>query len=251
MQSLWNYCKVIWLGFWLSAATLVLFLPIVAAALLSRTGSLAFNLTRLWARIILSVTRTRILVTGRHNIKQGQSYIIIANHQSHFDILALVCGLGVQYRWVIKQELRRIPLFGYALHASRNIFIDRSDHQSAIRSINEGMDRLPQGAGVLFFAEGTRSPDGRIHPFKKGGFTIALERRLPILPVTISGSRRLLPKHTMIFSSGQIEVVISPPIDTAGYTTETMADLIEKTRNTIVEKFNPDYPFSEKGGDRG
>jgi 1-acyl-sn-glycerol-3-phosphate acyltransferase len=248
MKSLWNYCKLIWLGFWLLTVTIVLFMPIVMAAVLSKTGGLAFNLTKLWAWIILTVTRTRISVTGRHNIKEGQSYIIIANHQSHFDILALVCGLGVQYRWVIKQEIRKIPLFGYALHASRNIFIDRSDHQSAIRSINEGMDRLPDGAGVLFFAEGTRSPDGQIHQFKKGGFTIALERQLPILPVTVNGSRKLLPKNSMVFSSGTIEVAISAPIDTSGYTTETIAQLIEKTRNAVVEKFNPDYPAGSNTG---
>ena len=240
MKSLWNYCKFVWLAFWLLTATVVLFFPIVAAALLSRTGSLAFNLTRVWALIILTVTNTRIRVTGKENIKTGQSYIIIANHQSHFDILALVCGLGLQYRWVIKQELRRIPLFGYALHASRNIFIDRSDHGSAIRSINEGMNRLPEGAGVLFFAEGTRSPDGRIQPFKKGGFIIALERRLPVLPVTINGSRKALPKSSVFFTSTEIEVVISQPIETSGYTAENIEQLMERTRNTIVERFRPE-----------
>jgi 1-acyl-sn-glycerol-3-phosphate acyltransferase len=240
MKSIWDLCKYVWLAFWLLAATVILFFPIVTAAFLSRTGSLAFNLSRLWARIILTVTNTRIRVTGKQNIQKGQSYIIIANHQSHFDILALVCGLGLQYRWVIKQELRRIPLFGYALHASRNIFIDRSDHASAIRSINEGMDRLPDGAGVLFFAEGTRSPDGRIQSFKKGGFIIALERQLPVLPVTINGSRKALPKNSMIFSSGEIEVVVSEPIETSGYTAESIDQLMESTRNKIVEEFRPE-----------
>lgn len=248
MKSWWNYCKLVWLAFWLVTATLVVFIPIVTATLLSKTGNLAFNLSKLWALTILTVTNTKISVTGLGHIKKGQSYIIISNHQSHFDIIALVCSLGIQYRWVIKKELRRIPLFGYALHASRNIFIDRTDHQSALRSINAGMDRLPAGAGVLFFAEGTRSPDGRIQQFKKGGFTIALERQLPILPITVNGSRKILPKHSMFFTSGEIEVVVSAPIDPAGYSTETIAQLMEKTRNTIVEKFNPDYPSSRKAG---
>jgi 1-acyl-sn-glycerol-3-phosphate acyltransferase len=110
------------------------------------------------------------------------------------------------------------------------------------------MDRLPDGAGVLFFAEGTRSADGQIHQFKKGGFTIALERKLPILPVTVNGSRKALPKNSMIFTSGTIEVVVSAPIDTNGYTMETMAELIEKTRSTVVEKFNPDYPSGRASG---
>src|SRR6056297_2718843 len=170
MSGFLNYMKFVWLLFWLITATVILFLPIVTAALLSRTGNLAFTLCKIWTLTLLKVTGIRLAIRGRKKIDKNRSYIIISNHQSHFDIPALIHGLGIQYRSVIKNELRKIPLFGYALFASRNIFIDRSDHQSAIRSINEGIDRLPPGAGVLFFAEGTRSPDGRIQKFKKGGF---------------------------------------------------------------------------------
>ncbi len=246
MKHLWNFCKLAWLMVWLFLATTVLFLPIVLAALLSRTGGLAFNLSKIWAQTILLITRTKVRVTGQEHIARGQSYIVMSNHQSHFDILALVTGLGIQYRWIIKQELRRIPLFGYALHASRNIFIDRSDHQRAIRSINQGMDRLPAGVSVLFFPEGTRSADGRIQKFKKGGFVLALERQLPILPVTVNGSRDILPKKSLIFKSGTIEVAVSSSIDTTGYGMEAVEELMAQTRNTIMEKLSPDDPSARK-----
>lgn len=244
MKSLWNYLKLAWLAFWLLIATLVLFLPIVIAALCGRSGNLSFSLARLWALIILGVSFTRTRLRGKENIEPGRSYIIISNHQSHFDILSLVTRLGIPYRWVIKQELRHIPLFGYALYASRNIFIDRSNQQSAIDSINQGIDRLPAGVGVLFFAEGTRSPDGRIQPFKKGGFIMAVQRGMPILPVTVNGSRKVLPKDSLFFSPGKIEVVVGPPIETSHYTMDNLDELITKTRSVIVENFNPDYPGS-------
>ncbi|MFZ5563211.1 MAG: lysophospholipid acyltransferase family protein [Thermodesulfobacteriota bacterium] len=246
MTPVFNALKIVWLLFWLTFNTLVIFFPVVLAAMLGKTGNLAFSITRLWAMGILFVTGTRTSVRGQENIEKGRSYIIISNHQSHFDILAIVVRLGIQYRWIIKREIRKVPLFGYALHASRNIFIDRSNRESAIRSINDGVDRLPPGVGVLFFAEGTRSPDGTIREFKKGGFVTAVEKRLPILPVTVNGSRKVLPKHRLVYRSGKIEVVVAKPIETTGYTPETIDGLVEKTRNTIIANFNPDYPDTGK-----
>jgi 1-acyl-sn-glycerol-3-phosphate acyltransferase len=234
--------KIAWLSFWIVIATLVLFLPITVSALFSSTGNLPFSLSRIWARVVLLATGTRTVIRGRERIERGQSYIIISNHQSHFDILALVTSLRIQFRWVIKRELLKIPLFGYALYASRNIFIDRSNREQSMKSIHDGMDRLPRGAGVMFFAEGTRSPDGAIQQFKKGGFVIAIERNLPILPVTVNGSRRVLPKGSIVYNSGRIEVVVGDPIDTSGYTQEGLNKLIDDTRSVVISNFNPDYP---------
>ena len=163
------------------------------------------------------------------------------NHQSEFDILALVTTLGIQFRWIIKQELRKVPMFGYALYAARNIFIDRSDPSRAVQSIHAGVDRLPAGVSVMFFAEGTRSADGSIQAFKKGGFMLAIEKGLPVLPVTVNGSRRVLPKKSLVFHPGPIEVVVSDPIPTRGYH-ETMPALIERTRQAIIGNFRPGFP---------
>lgn len=237
-----NTLKIVWISFWAIIATIVLFIPMTTAALLSKTGNLAFTLSKLWAYTILMVTNVRPYISGMERIRKGQSYVIISNHQSEFDILALVTTLGIQFRWIIKKELMKAPLFGYALYAARNIFIDRSNTKDAIKSINEGVSRLPKGASVMFFAEGTRSSDGSIQPFKKGGFMIAIERKLPILPVTVNGSRRTLPKKSLVFSPGPIEVIVGEPIETSGYTQDRIQELMDITRTKILSNYKINYP---------
>ncbi len=240
MKNATAVLKVLWLGFWAIVATLVLFIPITLAATFSSTGNLAFNLSKLWAWVLLISTGVKTRIIGKEKIKKGQTYIIISNHQSQFDILALVTRLGIQFRWIIKKELLKIPLFGYALLASRNIFIDRSNTKESIESINKGMNRLPRGTSVMVFAEGTRSADGKIHDFKKGGFVLAIDYGLPILPITINGSRKVLPKGSVVFTPGEIEVIIGDPIDTTGYTRERLPELMHRTRQVIVSSYKPE-----------
>lgn len=234
--------RMIWAWFWAASATTVLFLPMTIAALLSNTGNLAFNISKLWASIMVVVTGVHCYVRGQEKIKPDQSYIIITNHQSLFDILALVTKLGIQFRWVIKKEVLKIPLFGYALWAAKNIFIDRSDRSQAIGSMKHGLERLPKGASVMVFAEGTRSPNGEIHPFKKGGFAMAIDSKLPILPITLNGSRKVLPKGDTSYSPGPIEVIVGDPIDTTNYTHDNLENLIRRTRDAVIAQFNPAYP---------
>ena len=241
MKSLLKILCVAWLGFWSAIATVVLCTFIIPVGLLSRTGNLAFSISRLWAYTMLAVSFVRTEIKNKDKIQKGKSYIIISNHQSMYDIIALVTTLGIQYRWIIKKELLKIPVFGYALYASRNIFIDRSNTASAIESINKGFERLPEGVSVMVFAEGTRSPDGRIQEFKKGGFISAVQRKITILPVTVNGSRRILPKKSLVMKPGKIQVVVGDPIDVTGYTIDTVQDLIDKTRQTIIANFDPEY----------
>ena len=241
MKSLYKAICVAWLGFWASIATIILGIPIMVAGLLSRTGNLAFSISKLWAYAMLAVSFVRSEIKNKDKILKGTSYIIISNHQSLCDIIVLVTTLGIQYRWIIKKEILKIPIFGYALYASRNIFIDRSNTASAIESINKGFDRLPKGVSVMVFAEGTRSPDGQIHEFKKGGFITAVTRKIPILPITVNGSRRVLPKGSLTLKPGKIQVVIGDPIDTSGYTTDTVQKLIDKTRQVVIANFDPEY----------
>ena len=238
MKSLFKTIRVTWLVLWASIATIILGIPVMLAGLLSRTGNLAFSISKLWAYTMLAVSFVRTEIKNKAKIRKGTSYIIISNHQSLFDIIALVTALGIQYRWFIKKEVLKIPIFGYALYASRNIFIDRANTASAIESINKGIDRLPKGVSVMVFAEGTRSPDGQIHEFKKGGFMTAIAHKIPILPVTVNGSRRVLPKGSLVVKPGKIQVVIGDPIDTSGYTTDTVKELIDKTRQAVMANFD-------------
>jgi 1-acyl-sn-glycerol-3-phosphate acyltransferase len=241
MKSLFRTIRVAWLCLWAGIATIILGIPVMLAGMLSRTGNLAFSISKIWAYTILAVSFVSTEIKNKEKLLKGASYIIISNHQSHFDILALVTTLGIQFRWIIKKEILKIPIFGYALYASRNIFIDRSNTTRAIESINKGIDRLPKGVSVMVFAEGTRSPDGQIHGFKKGGFVTAITRKIPILPVTVNGSRRVLPKGSLVVKPGKIQVVIGDPIDTSGYTTDTASELIDKTRQAIIVNFDPEY----------
>ena len=241
MKSIYKAICVTWLGFWAAIATIILGISVMVAGLLSRTGNLAFSISKLWAYTMLAISFVRTEIKNKAKIQKGKSYVIISNHQSLYDILALVTTLGIQFRWFIKKEVLKIPIFGYALYASRNIFIDRSNTIKAIESINKGFDRLPGGVSVMVFAEGTRSPDGQIHEFKKGGFVTAVRRKIPILPVTVNGSRRVLPKKSLTLKPGKIQVVIGDPIDTSGYTTDTVQELIDKTRQAIIANFDPGY----------
>jgi 1-acyl-sn-glycerol-3-phosphate acyltransferase len=241
MKSIYKAICVTWLGFWAAIATVFSGIPVTVAGMFSHTGNLAFSISKLWAYIMLAVSFVRTEIRNIDKIHKGTSYIIISNHQSLCDIIVLVTTLGIQYRWIIKKEILKIPIFGYALYASRNIFIDRSNTTRAIESINKGINRLPKGVSVMVFAEGTRSPDGQIHEFKKGGFITAVTRKIPILPITVNGSRRVLPKESLTLNPGKIQVVIGDPIDTSGYTTDTVQKLIDKTRQTIIANFDPGY----------
>ncbi|MGD0210033.1 MAG: lysophospholipid acyltransferase family protein [Desulfomonilia bacterium] len=241
-RSFLDVLKIFWISLWAAIATLIVFFPVTIAAMLSKTGNLAFTLSKIWAHIMLRATCVHPVIRGREKIVKGKSYIIISNHQSEYDILAIVTKLGIQFRWIIKKELRKIPLFGYALYESRNIFIDRGQGVAAMKSIRDSLERLPEGVSIMFFAEGTRSEDGTIQPFKKGGFIMAVERGMPVLPVTVNGSRKVLPKKSLVFHPGTIEVVVSDPIETTGYSNENIQDLIDKTRAVIISKFNPNFP---------
>lgn len=223
--------KAVWIISWAILLTLVMFLPIVIAALTGKRGDAAFHGTQVYAWCILKLCGIRLRVKGLEHIQRNQRYVILSNHASYLDPPALVLALGLQYRWVIKKELRKIPLFGLALETSRNLFIDRSRGSDALESIKKGVAQLPDGTGILMFPEGTRSWDGQLLPFKKGGFVIARDGQLPILPITIRGSHDRLPKGQAAFHPGVIDIVVHPPIETAG---RTLDSLKEEVRDTIA-----------------
>lgn len=166
----------------------------------------------LWSRVMALATPMRVRVRGRENAQPGQSYVVVANHQSQYDIFALYGFLGLDFRWVMKAELRKVPFLGPACYRLGHVFIDRSDRAAAWASIDAARERLRGGASILFFPEGTRSPDGRLLPFKNGAFRLAVDMGLPVLPVTLRGTRDVLPPRSMALFPGRAEIVIHPPI---------------------------------------
>ena len=186
-----------------------------------------------WANLNCILTPVIVKVKGRENIKSKQSYVIVVNHQSAYDILVLYARLGIDFKWVMKKEIKKIPGVGFGSQAVGHIFIDRSSTKAAIETINSAKSRIKDGTSVVIFPEGTRSRTHEMLPFKKGAFWFAFDLNLPVLPVTINGTREILPSGTMNLLPGKAEIIIHPAIDIKDYSRETMPDLIERTRDII------------------
>ena len=187
----------------------------------------------IWARLNGYMTPMLVRVRGRENIDKKQSYVIVSNHQSHYDVFVLYGWLGIDFKWVMKQELRKVPGLGIGCEKVGHIFIDRSDREKALESLRTARAKIVNGTSVIFFPEGTRSRDGKLQDFKKGAFKMALDLELPVLPITISGTGKILPTHTMNLFPGKALVTIHPPIDTRGYNDDNIEELMEKTRVAI------------------
>jgi 1-acyl-sn-glycerol-3-phosphate acyltransferase len=217
------------------AGTLIAGSLAVVAALLTRSGRPVHVIERWWAKAMVRACGMHLEVDGLHHLDANRSYVIISNHQSHLDICATMVGLGRKILFVAKQELLDIPIFGRALVLSGHIVIDRNNSESAISTVNAAVRDSPDGSCILFYAEGTRSPDGKVQPFKKGGVTLALRTGLPIVPLTISGTRQLLPKGaTLIRTGGIVKLTVAPPIETTGLPLEARERLNERVREIIA-----------------
>jgi 1-acyl-sn-glycerol-3-phosphate acyltransferase len=241
---MWNVLKASWIVFWWALASVVFFVPISLAGLLSRTGNLAFRFCQAWTFWGKTIAGVRLETVGTDAIDRSRSYVIISNHQSLYDIPALMLGLGLQFRWVIKKSFVYVPLFGWALYLAKHVFIDRSNPKKSIREMDRAAKNLPPGVSIAVFAEGTRSDDGVVREFKRGGFLAAVRGGLPILPVTVNGSWRVLPdKRSMSFHPGPIQVVVGDAIETEGLTTRDLKQLIERTRDAVIKNLDPDYPL--------
>jgi 1-acyl-sn-glycerol-3-phosphate acyltransferase len=186
-----------------------------------------------WAKLNAWATPMFVSITGKENIDRNQSYVIVCNHQSHYDIFLLYGWLGIDFKWVMKKELRKVPVLGEVCDAMGHIYIDRSDSSSAVEEINRAKERIVNGTSVLFFPEGTRSLTGKMGQFKKGAFKMALDLGIPVLPITINGTRNILPAKSLNLLPGNAGMIIHEPVDTAGYTEANIEILIEKTRNII------------------
>lgn len=210
------------------------------------------RVARLWARMLLLLGNTKVKVIGAENILFGKPQIFMANHQSDFDILIALAHIPVQFRWIAKKELFAIPIFGAAMRSAGYIEIDRSNREKAIRSIDEAALRIRSGKSVMTFPEGTRSRDGHIKAFKQGAFHLAIQSGVPIIPVTIIGSGRIMPKRSLRIKPGQVKMVIGKPIDVKHFTIERRHELIEIVTNEIILNYNewkdvemPDIKSSE------
>jgi len=194
----------------------------------------AFPCMRAWGRLLCAVNLTPVRVEGAEHVQPGRAYVIMSNHQSHFDILALCGRWPAQFRWVIKKELRRVPFIGPATARMGCVFVDRSNREAAVASLRAAKPLFDQGISLLVFPEGTRQRDGRLGEFKKGGFMVALDSGLPILPVSLSGAYDVLRPETLRARPGRIRLRIHPPVDAAAYGIEGRDRLVADVRAIVA-----------------
>ncbi len=224
-----------WLIFapYLAVSTLFFGSLTVVLAVVTNPRITSFICGTVWSRLNGYLTPIRVRVTGRGNIDPTQSYVIVANHQSQYDIFVLYGWLGIDFKWVMKQELRKVPGIGIGCEKVGHIFIDRSNHEKAVASLRAAKEKIVNGTSVIFFPEGTRSRDGSLGVFKKGAFKMAVDLRLPILPITIVGTRDILPTDTVDLFPGCARMIIHKPIDIAGYTDDNLDELVNRARGVI------------------
>jgi 1-acyl-sn-glycerol-3-phosphate acyltransferase len=188
-----------------------------------------------WSRFNSYITPMRVSVIGRQNIIANQSYIVVSNHQSLYDIFVLFGWLGIDLKWVIKTELRSMPVFGYAAEKGGNILIDRSDTRAAYESLRKVKDKIANGTSIIILPEGTRSRTGRLGEFKKGAFWLAQQLQLPVLPITIVNTRNILPPKSFDLYPGRAIMRIHEPVDISEYDESSLGRLINDVRQ-IIEK---------------
>lgn len=206
----------------------------IVVCLLVPGGAALIPIARLWSWLCLKTCRVRYHPVYHPELNPSQPCVYVANHQSQFDIPALALAMPSPFRVVAKRGLLHVPIFGWVLWLGGFVFIDRADREKAIRSLDRAVRIIRRGVSVVVFAEGTRSPDGRLLPFKKGGFVLALQAGVPIVPVSIRGGREVLPKGSLRIRPGTIVVQFGAPIETSSFTFETRDSLIAAVRDRIA-----------------
>lgn len=217
---------------------LLLFLgpPAIGLSLLLGDRQKLYPWALFGARNWLRLSGVKVRVRGLENLDPKQSYVFIANHRSFLDTATLFYYLGRRIGILAKKELLKVPILGYGMGFVNVMAIDRSNRESAFRTTKAATDRLRAGISFGVFAEGTRARPGELLPFKKGGFYMALEAGVPVVPVAMKYTDELMGKGTGVARPGTIEMVVLPPIPTQGLTDADVKRLANQTRSAIAEE---------------
>ena len=232
----WPYQLYAWLFFFPVATVITIiagWLVVILSWLISPRWA-SKHIARRWARLLAWLTPMPVTVEGAEHVDSSRSCVVVANHVSQFDILALYGWLDLDLKWVIKKELEKLPGIGIGCRKAGHIFVDRRNPEQARNAVNDALGRIRDGIGILFFAEGTRSLDGRLLPFKKGAFRIATNQGLPVLPVTVLGTGQVLPAKTMKLFPGRAKIVVHPMIEPVPDDASSLNDLMKRTRDSIA-----------------
>jgi len=228
------------IGFIKALLVILVAIPYTFGALLGipfqKNGEITHAMARGWSKFILWLYGIRVHMKGAENIQPGRNYVYAANHASMFDIPTVIGTIPDQIRLVLKKELTRIPFWGWALKYGGYISIDRSNPIAAQKSLEAAAEKIRKGTSVLLFVEGTRTRDGKLQPFKRGAFALAAQSGIPILPVTINNSYKILPKGSLKVRPQDIELVIDKEIPTKGIDGKEAELKLMNAVRSIVEK---------------
>jgi 1-acyl-sn-glycerol-3-phosphate acyltransferase len=191
-----------------------------------------------WARTLLFLAGVRVSISGRKGLSGRESYIFASNHLSAVDILVLLARMPVPFRWLAKDSLFKIPIFGWAMKQAGYIPVEREQGRSAYQSLERAAERIRDGVSVIIFPEGTRSRDGKLGPFKGGGFVLAIKSGRPMVPVSIRGSYEILPKGRYRITPGRVRVVLGRPVPTDGFKLKERGKLMDQVRKEIIKGYD-------------
>lgn len=227
---------LIWLK-WMAIAIYTIFFgtPAIFLSFFFPGSDIVPWLGKAWTWLIIKTVGVKVTVKGRNNIDKKKTYIYISNHLSNFDVFLLVNLLPAKMRILAKRSLFYIPIFGWSIFLAGYISVEKEDQPGLLKSFTKVAEKIKKGKPVLFFAEGSRSTDGTLQPFKKGAFLIALKAGVPIVPIAISGTNRIMPPYTSKIHSGNVKVLIGKPIPIENYRIGQVSELMNDTRREIAK----------------
>ena len=214
--------------------TVLFGVPAIFAALVPPRGDWFLRFARGWARSVLAVAGISVRALHREKAERGKSVVVIANHESFCDILVLLATLPMQVRFLAKRSVFRLPILGWSIAAAGFVPVDRGNRSRGAATVEAALRRLEGGRSVVIFPEETRTRDGELLPFKRGAAHLALKSGLPLLPIGIAGTFRILPRGTWEIRPGPVLVSVGNPIDVAGRTLRDRDAVTEEVRDAIA-----------------
>ena len=207
----------------------------ILAALFDKTGRSLMKVARVWARSLLRIAGVRVKVDGLEKIDPGAAYVFASNHLSYMDTPVVLGCIPVEFRFLAKKGLFRIPFLGTHLAQAGHIPVPREDPRAAVRTLAHAAEIIREhGTSVLIFPEGGRSHDGALRPFKDGAAYLAIKAGVPLVPISVSGTREVLAMHSAALHRGAVRLRIGDPIPTTGLTTRDRQAVTESAREQVA-----------------
>ena len=217
----------------ITAYTAVLGTASLFSSLFDRRGHFAHGCARAWSWLILATTGVSVEVTGLDRLPRDRTFIFVSNHQSIYDIPVIFATLPYQLRIIAKESLGSFPFLGWHLRRNGHLLVDRRNPDRA-GILRRWRALVGEGLSLVIFPEGTRSADGRVGRFKAGSFLLAVEAQLPVVPLSIDGTRHVMRKGRLMTSPGHARLVVHEPIDTAGLAVSDARQLAERVRDVVA-----------------